>query len=96
MNMISDIRQRVSEYGFTNITIDEFNQLQAEWITRANIEVIPPVVPEDKCRAMLAKKLDLIRCGIGGNYGGNPFENPLYTEVVELLSAAKQTTKGVY
>jgi hypothetical protein len=43
MNMISEIRQRVSEYGFTNITVDEFNHLQAEWITRANIEVIPPV-----------------------------------------------------
>jgi hypothetical protein len=35
--------------------------------------------------AMLRKKLDLIRCGIGGNYSGSPYENPLYTEVTALL-----------
>jgi len=37
---------------------------------------------------MLAKKLDLIRCGIGGNYSGDPKENDAYTEVVSLLDNA--------
>ncbi len=36
--------------------------------------------------SMLAKKLDLVRCGIGGNYSGNPYEYELYTEVVNLLN----------
>ena len=34
---------------------------------------------------MLRKKLDLIRCGIGSNYSGNPYENDLYVEVKSLL-----------
>lgn len=43
MNMISQLRRRVSEDGAASLNIDEFNQLQAEWITRAKIEVVPPV-----------------------------------------------------
>jgi hypothetical protein len=39
----------------------------------------------DELEAMLRKKLDLIKCGIGGNYSGSPYENPLYTEVTDLL-----------
>ena len=41
MNMISQIRQRASESktGEITITVDEFNQLQAEWITRVRIAV---------------------------------------------------------
>jgi len=40
MNMISQLRQRVQKNGHdTLITVDEFNQLQAEWITRASIIV---------------------------------------------------------
>lgn len=38
MNMISTLRQRVREGGATTITVDEFNQLQAEWITRTKVE----------------------------------------------------------
>lgn len=38
---------------------------------------------------MLESKLDLIRCGIGANYSGNPKENPKYLEVVELLERAR-------
>lgn len=34
---------------------------------------------------MLAKKLDLIKCGIATNYSGDPFENKLYTEASDLL-----------
>lgn len=33
-NMISTIRHRVAESGTATISIDEFNQLQAEWIKR--------------------------------------------------------------
>jgi len=36
--------------------------------------------------AMLRDRLDLIRCGIGANYSGNPYENETYTSVVELLN----------
>lgn len=39
LNMISQLRRRVAENGQATITVDEFNQLQAEWITRANIIV---------------------------------------------------------
>jgi hypothetical protein len=49
-----------------------------------------PVVPEDKYRAMLAKKLDLIRCGVAVNYGSGSYEHPLYLEAANLLSAAKE------
>lgn len=34
---------------------------------------------------MLIKKLDLIRCGIGSNYSGDPYENDLYKEAAELV-----------
>ena len=34
---------------------------------------------------MLHDRLELIRCGIGGNYSGDPFKNELYTSVRELL-----------
>lgn len=34
MNMISQIRQRINASGEASVSIDEFNQLQAEWITR--------------------------------------------------------------
>jgi len=46
MNMISTLRQRVRAGGSATITIDEFNQLQSEWITRANIET-PSVETEN-------------------------------------------------
>ena len=38
MNMISTLRQRVREGGCATLTLDEFNQLQAEWITRTRID----------------------------------------------------------
>ena len=38
---------------------------------------------------MLESKLDLIRCGIGSNYSGDPKQNPKYLEVVELLAKAR-------
>lgn len=34
---------------------------------------------------MLKSKLDLIRCGVGSNYGGNPFCHPLYLEAKQLV-----------
>ena len=39
MNMISQLRQRVVQNGSAMITLEEFNQLQAEWITRARMDV---------------------------------------------------------
>ncbi len=39
--------------------------------------------------AMLRKKLDLIKCGIGGNYSGDPYDNILYTEAYDLLFKVK-------
>lgn len=47
----------------------------------------------EKLEAMLTKKLDLIKCGIGGNYGGYPYENELYIEVVELLKKQNKLTE---
>lgn len=37
--MISQLRQRVSQNGEATLSLEEFNQLQAEWIVRAQIEV---------------------------------------------------------
>lgn len=34
MNMISLMRERVSRCGMVSLNVDDFNQLQAEWITR--------------------------------------------------------------
>tara|TARA_R110002096_G_scaffold341779_1_gene534678 strand:- start:546 stop:785 length:240 start_codon:yes stop_codon:yes gene_type:complete len=40
MNMISELRRRIKANGHgTLLTVDEFNKLQAEWITRADITV---------------------------------------------------------
>lgn len=38
MNMISQLRQRIARAGTATITTEEFNQLQAEWITRTKME----------------------------------------------------------
>lgn len=38
MNMISQLRQRIARTGTATITTEEFNQLQAEWITRTKME----------------------------------------------------------
>lgn len=39
----------------------------------------------EELEKMLEKKLDLIKCGIGANYSGDPYENELYTEAAKLL-----------
>lgn len=39
MNMISQLRRKVQVNGTANISAEEFDQLQAEWITRAGITV---------------------------------------------------------
>ena len=38
MNMISTLRQRARAGEPITLSVDEFNQLQAEWITRAKID----------------------------------------------------------
>lgn len=40
----------------------------------------------DALEVMLNKKLDLISCGIGANYSGDPKENEQYVEIVSLLN----------
>lgn len=40
----------------------------------------------EELEEMLTKKLELIRCGIGANYSGNPYENQLYQEAKRLLN----------
>lgn len=39
MNKISEIRKKVQENGSVTIGVDDFNQLQSEWVKRAEIEV---------------------------------------------------------
>ena len=38
MNMISTLRQRIRQNGKAEITAEEYDQLQTEWITRAGAE----------------------------------------------------------
>ncbi len=54
MNMISQLRQRVQKEGKTEITLEEFNQLQGEWITRTKME-------EDKQKACPVEQLVIKR-----------------------------------
>jgi hypothetical protein len=63
---------------------------KAVYGTRSFADFIPPISLEaanriDELEAMLEKKLDLIRCGIGANYSGDPLDNALYREVVLLI-----------
>lgn len=46
MNMISTLRQRVKALGSATITPKEYDQLQAEWITRVGIAPAPKVEQE--------------------------------------------------
>ena len=46
MNMISTIRARVNSFGSATITLEEYNQLQAEWIKRCCPEKIKIEVEE--------------------------------------------------
>jgi hypothetical protein len=50
MNMINQLRQRIKQTGKTEITVDEYNQLQSEWIIRAPISNI---ADKDKHISML-------------------------------------------
>lgn len=49
MNMISQLREKVLKYGKATVSINDYNQLQAEWITRQGIETgwIQVDSPED-------------------------------------------------
>lgn len=38
MNMISELRQRVRQFGKAEITAAEYNKLQVEWIMRTGID----------------------------------------------------------
>ena len=49
MNMISTLRQRVRQYGTATITASEYDQLQAEWITRTQLEPSGYCALGDKC-----------------------------------------------
>ena len=72
--------QQAKEYGgFENMSFEPT-------VLASNHEVFT-CAPE--LLAMLESKLDLIRCGIGVNYSGDPKENKLYTEVLELINKAK-------
>lgn len=47
MNMISQLRQRLREDGQATITPAEYDQLQAEWITRAGAEDVVTAAKHD-------------------------------------------------
>ena len=66
-------------------TIFQMVRLEPSWAANRIQEGEKAIARADELEKMLRKKLDLIRCGIGGNYSGNPYENPLYTEVTDLL-----------
>ena len=58
MNKISEIRKKVLENGYVTIGVDDFNQLQAEWIQRAGIEVVSVV---DKSNVDLSHDVQIQR-----------------------------------
>lgn len=49
MNMISQLRQRVRQHGKAVITPGDFDQLLAEWITRARIDASATEYPDSAC-----------------------------------------------
>jgi hypothetical protein len=66
-------------------TIFQMVRLEPEWAAHRIQEGEKAIARVTELEEMLRKKLDLIKCGIGGNYSGSPYENPLYTEVTALI-----------
>lgn len=54
MNKISQMRQAIKDNGTVTLNTDDFNQLQAEWIKRAGIEINAPQL---ESRNVLDKQL---------------------------------------
>lgn len=53
MNQISQLRQDVQKHGVCVISIDDYNELQREWITRAKIDFDGDYIPREKIHALL-------------------------------------------
>jgi len=65
----------------------DWDQLKTarEALQEVQVEHAKSVSRVTELEKMLSDRLELIRCGVGGNYSGDPKENELYTSVVELL-----------
>lgn len=63
MNMISKLRKRVQQEGKAEITPEEFDQLQAEWITRVGAEEM--VLSEREACAKIASDASENECDLG-------------------------------
>lgn len=73
MNMISELRRRVSTTGTATLTVDEYNQLQREWITRTGAEDMV-AAERERCTGPLLQLL--VDCD-AVQAGGNPNEQGL-------------------
>ncbi len=68
------IKQELQEMPY--VTVEQVLAMRMSMMARIN-----------ELEGMLSKKMGLIRCGIGSNYSGDPFENALYIEAREVLGA---------
>jgi len=48
MNRISQLRQDIQKHGVYVIDLDEYDELQREWITRAKIDFNGDYIPREK------------------------------------------------
>ena len=61
------------------------SQIDSRCATDLEVYACALVCRVQELEEMLSARLDLIRCGIGGNYSGDPFENDLYTSAKALI-----------
>jgi|SRR6187549_2086687 len=90
MNMISLLRQRVVTQGIATISIEEYNKLQTEWITRVRLQLVTPViVPVEILNKLDAICIDGCTCVTKTPVPKHHKPNCHYrlaTEVIELLT----------
>lgn len=89
-NMISILRQRLLECGKATLSVDEFNQLQSEWITRT--------IPDDLLKAQQVIGIEKVVDTFGFDNLHAPFEvtpDQLYNFCDEIYGGDSQHVRAV-
>lgn len=63
MNKISQLRQEISKNGVVALDADDYNELQSEWILRANIDLTADYIPREKLEALFYQAEQERCCG---------------------------------
>lgn len=79
MNMISQIRKKLLQDGSVTISIDDFNELQAEWITRAMPEGVMGIPLDSRYEQQEPKVTNAMKSYCHGAYSWEE-DAPYYDE----------------